>query len=315
MAYRGGGGDGHPASATLSRVSPGSLYTCRTRTHNICMVSDFFYPNMGGVESHIYQLSQCLIERGHKVIIVTHAYGNRKGIRYLTNGLKVYYLPLKVMYNQSTATTLFHSLPLLRVRLLGALEHKDVRDVLVQGHIFLNTSLTEAFCMAIVEAASCGLQVVSTKVGGIPEVLPENLIILCEPSVKSLCEGLEKAIFQLKSGTLPAPENIHNIVKTFYTWRNVAERTEKVYDRVSMEAVLPMDKRLDRLISHCGPVTGYIFALLAVFNFLFLIFLRWMTPDSVIDVAVDATGPRGAWTHKYSHSKRRGRNSEISKTR
>ena len=31
------------------------------------MVSDFFYPNMGGVESHIYQLSQCLIERGHKV--------------------------------------------------------------------------------------------------------------------------------------------------------------------------------------------------------------------------------------------------------
>ena len=46
-----------------------------------------------------------------------------------------------------------------RVRLLGALEHKDVRGVLVQGHIFLNTSLTEAFCMAIVEGASCGLQV------------------------------------------------------------------------------------------------------------------------------------------------------------
>jgi glycosyltransferase involved in cell wall biosynthesis len=47
----------------------------------------------------------------------------------------------------------------IRVQLLGALEHKDVRNVLVQGHIFLNTSLTEAFCMAIVEAASCGLQV------------------------------------------------------------------------------------------------------------------------------------------------------------
>jgi hypothetical protein len=31
------------------------------------MVSDFFYPNMGGVENHIYQLSQCLIARGHKV--------------------------------------------------------------------------------------------------------------------------------------------------------------------------------------------------------------------------------------------------------
>ena len=32
------------------------------------MISDFFYPNMGGVESHLYHLSQQLIKRGHKVI-------------------------------------------------------------------------------------------------------------------------------------------------------------------------------------------------------------------------------------------------------
>ena len=67
-----------------------------------------------------------------------------------------------------------------RIQLLGGLEHSQVRDVsshdsisrniiiiiisilhfpfqvLVQGDIFLNTSLTEAFCIAIVEAASCG---------------------------------------------------------------------------------------------------------------------------------------------------------------
>lgn len=94
--------------------APAEVVRVPGRKHNICMVSDFFYPNMGGVESHIYQLSQCLIETGHKVVIVTHAYGRRKGVRYLTNGLKVYYLPLQVMYNQSTATTCFHSLPLLR---------------------------------------------------------------------------------------------------------------------------------------------------------------------------------------------------------
>lgn len=73
------------------------------------MVSDFFYPNMGGVENHIYQLSQCLIARGHKVqlpagrwgwhmrvislcmqvVVVTHSYGDRTGVRYLSNYLKV----------------------------------------------------------------------------------------------------------------------------------------------------------------------------------------------------------------------------------
>lgn len=103
----------NPSSQRVSGA-PAEAVRVPSRKHNICMVSDFFYPNMGGVESHIYQLSQCLIEKGHKVVIATHAYGRRKGIRYLTNGLKVYYLPLQVMYNQSTATTCFHSLPLLR---------------------------------------------------------------------------------------------------------------------------------------------------------------------------------------------------------
>ena len=49
--------------------------------------------------------------------------------------------------------------------MLGELKQSEMRDsLLVKGDIFLNTSLTEAFCMAIVEAASCGLLVVSTKV-------------------------------------------------------------------------------------------------------------------------------------------------------
>ncbi|TRY88181.1 hypothetical protein DNTS_026881 [Danionella cerebrum] len=407
--------------------------------HRICMVSDFFYPNMGGVESHIYQLSQCLIENGHKVVIATHAYGDRKGIRYLTNGLKVYYLPLQVMYNQSTSTSCFHSLPLLRcvfvreritivhahssfsamahdalfhaktmglntvftdhslfgfadlssvltnklltvslcdtnhivcvsytskentvlraaldpeivsvipnavdpndftpdpcrrdnnkitvvvisrlvyrkgidllggiipelcarhpdlcfliggegpkrivleevrekyqlhdrVRLLGALDHKDVRDVLVQGHIFLNTSLTEAFCMAIVEGASCGLQ----------------------PSVHSLCEGLESVIARIRSGNVESPYSIHRKVRTLYTWRNVAERTEKVYNRATREPVLMLSARLQRLQSHCGSVAGSIFSFIAVLNFLFLLFLQWLRPDHLMDIAVDASGP------------------------
>ncbi len=35
--------------------------------HRILMVTDFFYPNVGGVENHIYQLAQQLLLLGHKV--------------------------------------------------------------------------------------------------------------------------------------------------------------------------------------------------------------------------------------------------------
>lgn len=57
------------------------------------MACDFFHPNVGGVETHIYALSQCLISRGHRVIVITHSYGpkgqQRQGIRYMSCGLKV----------------------------------------------------------------------------------------------------------------------------------------------------------------------------------------------------------------------------------
>lgn len=64
---------------------------------NICMISDFFYPSTGGVEIHMLNLAQPLIERGHKVIAVTHHYGDRKGVRYMSNGLKVYYIPIPLV--------------------------------------------------------------------------------------------------------------------------------------------------------------------------------------------------------------------------
>lgn len=31
------------------------------------MVSDYFFPNLGGVESHIYILAHKMIQRGHRV--------------------------------------------------------------------------------------------------------------------------------------------------------------------------------------------------------------------------------------------------------
>lgn len=72
----------------------------------------------------------------------------------------------------------------------------------------------------------------------------------------------------------------------------------QVYDRVAGEEVLPLDRRLRRLRTHCGPVAGSIFAFVAVLDFLFLLFLQWLVPDRFMDVAVDATGPLGLWSQE-----------------
>jgi glycosyltransferase involved in cell wall biosynthesis len=60
-----------------------------------------------------------------------------------------------------------------RVSLLGALDQSEVHGTLLRGHIFLNTSLTEAYCIAIVEAAACGL-VVSFAIKSFFELLPNT---------------------------------------------------------------------------------------------------------------------------------------------
>jgi phosphatidylinositol glycan class A protein len=110
---------------------------------------------------------------------------------------------------------------------LGGILHDKVADVLSRGHIFLNTSLTETFCLSMLEAASCGLIVVSTNVGGIPEVLPQKMAYLAKPNAQSLYKQLLKAIKNIDTQKC---DIFHNFVKITYSWRKTAERTERVYN-------------------------------------------------------------------------------------
>ncbi|OAQ61042.1 phosphatidylinositol N-acetylglucosaminyltransferase GPI3 subunit [Pochonia chlamydosporia 170] len=480
------------------------------RRYNIAMVSDFFFPQPGGIESHIYQLSSKLIDRGHKVIIITHSYDDRKGVRYLTNGLKVYHVPFLVIYRQGTFPTVFSFFPILRyifireqieivhghgslsclchegilhartmglrtvftdhslfgfadaasiltnkllkfilsdvdhsicvshtckentvlrasldplmvsvipnavvaenfrpkdypsspgagfapdpspqrlgpndmitivvisrlfynkgtdlltatiprilennpntrfiiagsgpkaidleqmieqnvlqdrVEMLGPVRHEDVRDVMIRGHIYLHPSLTEAFGTVIVEAASCGLYVVCTQVGGIPEVLPSHMTTFAKPEEDDLVLATCKAITAVRAGKVRT-EKFHEQVKKMYSWSNVAMRTERVYDgitgTISEEEFYGFDTGgyngsrvrnfalIDRLKRYygCGIWAGKLFCLCVVIDYLFFLFLDWWFPRENIDVCPD-------WPRKLleENGKREGRSNRSS---
>ena len=436
----------------------------RCRRHSILLVCDFFYPRLGGVEMHIWSLAQCLLRRGHKVIVLTHAYapGGRAGIRHMTNGLKVYYAPLMIMADQCALPLIFGLFPMLRdilireridiihghqatsammheallhagtmglrvcytdhslfgfadaasinvnkllrfslsaldhaicvshvcrenlvlragldpsrvstipnavdpsrfvpdpskrpgdaatvnivimsrlvyrkgvdlvvrvipeicerfphvhfivggdgpkalllqemreryqlqdrVEMLGAVPHARVRDVLVRGHIFLNSSLTESFCIAILEAACCGLFVVSTRVGGVPEVLPPDMILFAEPTVASLVDAVSDAI---PLAHTMDPEELHRRVARAYSWDEVAARTEVVYDGI-MD--LPRPALAERLAKYrrVGPFAGLLCMLFVAIDHLVWQFLKWWRPAHTIDIAPDFhRGPDG----------------------
>lgn len=112
-------------------------------------------------------------------------------------------------------------------KLYGLVPNDQVRNILVKGQIFLNPTLTEAFCIANLEAASCGLLVVSNDVGGVKEVLPPDMIFLSEPNPESILQKMDQAIKQ--ANQYPKSEN-HERIRKIYSWKNVAERTIKAYD-------------------------------------------------------------------------------------
>jgi len=124
----------------------------RRTYYNIAMVSDFFFPSPGGIESHIYQLSSKLIDRGHKVIVITHSHSDRHGIRYLTNGLKVYHVPFLVVYRQATFPTVFSFFPILR----NILVREQIE--IVHGHGTMSSICHEG----ILHARAMGLRTVFT---------------------------------------------------------------------------------------------------------------------------------------------------------
>jgi len=155
-----------------------------------------------------------------------------------------------------------------RVEFLGSVPHVKVRDILTRGHFFLNCSLTESFCIAILEAASCGLFVVSTRVGGVPEVLPSDMIRMGEANVEDMTRVLkeaieEKIVIEVKKvkrkrkevvvGLQSGPESeyiseskqeivvisstfdpvkAHERIRGMYSWHNVATKTVDVYRHI-----------------------------------------------------------------------------------
>ncbi len=171
-----------------------------------------------------------------------------------------------------------------RVELVGAVASHQVRDVLVKGDIFLNTSLTEAFCMAIIEAACCGLLVVSTRVGGVPEVLPEEMMVLAKPDEQEMLWALEKAIDLIQKNQVDTSK-FHERVTQMYSWQSVAEGTDRVYQEIfTSKDSLTIMNRLECLYT-TGFVYGKILCILAIIEHLILKILNLIFPQSSIPKA------------------------------
>lgn len=68
-----------------------------------------------------------------------------------------------------------------------------------------------------------------------------------------------------------------------YSWASVAERTERVYERILATPPLGVYDRLRRLFA-LGPIFGPIMCCIISVQFWWLLFVAWILPESEIDI-------------------------------
>lgn len=83
-----------------------------------------------------------------------------------------------------------------KVRFVGIVPHKEVWSHLLSSSIFVLPSLSEGVPRALLEAMACGLFIIATNVGGIPDVVKDGWNgILVEPNNPSvLREAIDTAL-------------------------------------------------------------------------------------------------------------------------
>jgi glycogen synthase len=120
-----------------------------------------------------------------------------------------------------------------RVHFKGYVAQDELGAHYRRADAFVLPSLAESFGMVLLEAMSCGLPVVASRTGGIPETVTdgENGLLVPAGDPRELAAALRRLVND-RELRLEIGENNVRKVRARYTWAKVAEQYEHTYRHV-----------------------------------------------------------------------------------
>lgn len=119
-----------------------------------------------------------------------------------------------------------------RVRLMPPVSHVRVPDLLHSIDIFAVPSVadSESFGVAAIEASACGLPVVASRIGGLPEVvIDEETGILVPPGDPAALAGALERLIESPDLRTRLGLNGRAFVERTYSWNDSVDRMERIY--------------------------------------------------------------------------------------
>ena len=192
---------------------------------------------MNGIDLNVFYPDSKIQKIPFKLVTVASADVPLKGLDYLLKALsdlaEVYSdISLSIIGEQKKGghtERLIKKLNLeKRVNFFSNLTQEDLRKTYCEAELAIIPSLYEGFGFAAIEAMACGVPLISSSGGALPEVIKDTGIIIPPKNAKEIYNSVDFLLSSPKSAKELAEKGLQRANSKF-SWTAIAKQLEKVY--------------------------------------------------------------------------------------